>query len=470
MAGTGREKGNTKGKGKRLAPMDTVDENQSSPKKARGSPPAQAGGENRKQTKPSKKSTSPASSGSGSGTSSGKAPERKFSVVILEGINKEAFDNPIKLKAELVKNKACVALCDIKPGRNNTLILSPKDLDSFQKLTQQWRTSEYLGNIKPRLPRDQAKPVYAAIAKNVPLALDQDVLEKELRAQGFPGAKTTRFQKKQENGTSRAMKVVKIDLGRQSELDLIVDNGFKLGYLQIKCEKFTNKSSNQCFKCQQWGHSHQSCPNSAACRWCAGPHDSRVCPNVDGLKKCANCKGGHPSHWSGCPARIQKKNTPTPKQPQHPKPNPNQGKPAPTAWAKPPNSENQPDTSTPNPAPKLPGSPTALENFAQMLYDTLYHVLYLLDRCPDKPITRLTLKGIIATSIEAGLGTSMLDTFREPPSWTQDLSNRLVNVEKSPALEESQSNHSQESILRNDLSVSMSSSSSFDQLSTTANP
>lgn len=43
----------------------------------------------------------------------------------------------------------------------------------------------------------------------------------------------------------------------------------------------------RCFKCQQYYHKSENCPNKEVCEYCTGEHHIKECPKS--IKKCANC-------------------------------------------------------------------------------------------------------------------------------------------------------------------------------------
>ena len=75
------------------------------------------------------------------------------------------------------------------------------------------------------------------------------------------------------------------------------------------CEFYERKARpQQCFYCQQYGHSREDCPASTpACAHCAGNHEIADCTikNQSGVRtsRCAVCRGGHRSFDKTCPVR-----------------------------------------------------------------------------------------------------------------------------------------------------------------------
>jgi hypothetical protein len=66
----------------------------------------------------------------------------------------------------------------------------------------------------------------------------------------------------------------------------------------------------QCSQCQRFGHSRTFCTRKPSCRFCAGDHNIKECPNLrqdlnykesNPNRRCANCNGCHSSRYLGCP-------------------------------------------------------------------------------------------------------------------------------------------------------------------------
>ena len=343
-------------------------------------------------------------------------PPRK-PVVILEGIKQICFDNPLKLDRELKAHNPLIKKCSLKPGRNNTLIVCPDEPGDINKLLEDWTSHPELGEIKPRLPA-QKKPLdEQIIIKNVPTGLSEEEIAEALSEQGYTVAEVIRFRKRNQlvEGAFIVMKVCKISIADAEQAARILEQGFKLGYLQISCERYQVKQSEQCFNCQRFGHDHTRCKATPSCRWCSGSHDSRTCPDKDGLKKCSNCKGGHPSHYSGCPARSKyqelKNPTPTPSM-----------TPATTSENRTPSK-----TTKPTPTPSKPATPPTPrlacphKDVSAKVANTLMYILYDYAQILGLPIDTTILKALISEGFNRCWGTN----FRVESKPTQTLSEDL---------------------------------------------
>lgn len=95
---------------------------------------------------------------------------------------------------------------------------------------------------------------------------------------------------------------VKITLCNKDDMNYILDNNLKLGYLSFVVKKFEDNKPRimRCFRCQKFNHFAIACPNSLTCLRCSGNHRHTNCPNT--VLKCANCDGPHATVDPSCPA------------------------------------------------------------------------------------------------------------------------------------------------------------------------
>ena len=63
----------------------------------------------------------------------------------------------------------------------------------------------------------------------------------------------------------------------------------------------------QCFKCQAYSHIGPQCHSKEKCGWCAGPHNTRSCPNTkdETTRRCSNCSGSHTAWSKSCEMRLK---------------------------------------------------------------------------------------------------------------------------------------------------------------------
>ncbi|KAG8237370.1 hypothetical protein J437_LFUL017439 [Ladona fulva] len=79
--------------------------------------------------------------------------------------------------------------------------------------------------------------------------------------------------------------------------------------LKIRIEKHRPpKGPPQCHRCQLFGHTDKACHMPPRCVKCGGNHLTADCKKEDGeAVVCANCKGGHPASYRGCPVYAKLK-------------------------------------------------------------------------------------------------------------------------------------------------------------------
>ncbi|KAG8240160.1 hypothetical protein J437_LFUL019277 [Ladona fulva] len=83
--------------------------------------------------------------------------------------------------------------------------------------------------------------------------------------------------------------------------------------LKIRIEKHRPpKGPPQCHRCQLFGHTDKACHMPPRCVKCGRNHLTAECKKEAGeAAVCANCKGGHPASYRGCPvyAKLKQKLT-----------------------------------------------------------------------------------------------------------------------------------------------------------------
>ena len=110
-----------------------------------------------------------------------------------------------------------------------------------------------------------------------------------------------RIIKKKCNTPLRVIKAIISD--KTSYEKLINDGNILLGYTSLKVSpwNFSNQT-NQCFKCQKFGHNSLNCSNETKCLKCIGNHHFKECKLTENDPLvCANCKGNHAACSKLCP-------------------------------------------------------------------------------------------------------------------------------------------------------------------------
>ncbi|GBN28365.1 Nucleic-acid-binding protein from transposon X-element [Araneus ventricosus] len=165
-----------------------------------------------------------------------------------------------------------------------------------------------------QIDSDPIKPI-KVVVKGLGINADMEEMKIELTQLGYSVHKINQFKKFR---TKESINVYQIQLLKTPNVQEIYQLT-ELMYMRISVEKFINKTVRQCYKCQTWQHTASNCKLIPKYVVCAGPHESKECPNKkvesDEQKipvKCANCDGPHTASYKGCPKypRIDKKITP----------------------------------------------------------------------------------------------------------------------------------------------------------------
>ena len=104
-----------------------------------------------------------------------------------------------------------------------------------------------------------------------------------------------------------------LGLSTEQEARKAIRNRLQIGGQSIRVEAFNStKPSEQCLRCQQFGHTQSRCSKEARCKYCAGlhairDHKCRICkegskgiPCAHTIIKCTNCKKEHQADSKIC--------------------------------------------------------------------------------------------------------------------------------------------------------------------------
>lgn len=104
---------------------------------------------------------------------------------------------------------------------------------------------------------------------------------------------------------------VKIGFRSKEMFDKMIKKGVIVSGKILKTSEFLNtKPTDQCIKCQKFGHFSTTCKRQFwTCNFCAGNHETRLhscsickskesCPHLP--PKCVNCNGAHKSNDQNC--------------------------------------------------------------------------------------------------------------------------------------------------------------------------
>ncbi|XP_044779755.1 uncharacterized protein LOC123327409 [Drosophila simulans] len=89
----------------------------------------------------------------------------------------------------------------------------------------------------------------------------------------------------------------------QRRPDIIVAKFILSPYLHLQSKKNRTREPVQCYRCQGYRHTKNSCMRPPKCMKCAGDHLSSCCTKPRTTPAtCVNCSGEHISAYKGCPA------------------------------------------------------------------------------------------------------------------------------------------------------------------------
>lgn len=128
---------------------------------------------------------------------------------------------------------------------------------------------------------------FSVVIKNVLTEITENEILSELKLKFNSVKKVTRLLK---NGSPIPVVAVEFSGAHPIENILQIDT---LCHLKVKVEKRKRHYGPlQCVRCQDYGHSKNSCNRKVTCAHCAGNHSSSVCKSSS-VPVCINCKGNH---------------------------------------------------------------------------------------------------------------------------------------------------------------------------------
>ena len=180
---------------------------------------------------------------------------------------------------------------------------TPRDVIILQNET---KMKACLGkNLKISLPKanqnkDKSKTL---VVKGVPTEFTNDEFKQVLDHNKIKHAKAERMKSKRDG---RMLQMFQIELSDPAEAEAIISSKITCPQTGIifKVEEFRAPISvQQCYNCQNSGHSAKNCKAKIKCVICGEGHSHKGCPNREKQQpKCANCKGPHVANYKGCPA------------------------------------------------------------------------------------------------------------------------------------------------------------------------
>ncbi len=146
-------------------------------------------------------------------------------------------------------------------------------------------------------------------AEGLQLLKDEvETFNKEFKLASLPQWLTTEANRKSKRHASAVL-----SFKTEEEARKAIRKRLQIGGVSIKIAAFkTCKPTNQCIKCQTFGHQANNCTKEVRCRICAGlhktvEHQCRLCRTgekgkkcVHTIVKCVNCRGEHEADSQSC--------------------------------------------------------------------------------------------------------------------------------------------------------------------------
>jgi len=100
--------------------------------------------------------------------------------------------------------------------------------------------------------------------------------------------------------------MVRVLTKSQETIDDLLTNGAMIYWKRHRVEpsQTTQPQPIRCEKCQTYNeHTTAKCTKQPKCGFCAGPHNTRQCTNLQEQPKCSQCNEPHPTYSYKCKAK-----------------------------------------------------------------------------------------------------------------------------------------------------------------------
>jgi hypothetical protein len=137
-----------------------------------------------------------------------------------------------------------------------------------------------------------------------------DLLKEEIKTFNGIEPLAVNWLSSSQNRQNKMHASIVIALDSEETAQKVIKNRLFIAGKSVRTAKFEFKTSEQCLKCQQFGHTTFSCKNLAVCQFCALNHPTRlhtckICNIVGEICihtniKCSNCNGKHTASSKEC--------------------------------------------------------------------------------------------------------------------------------------------------------------------------
>lgn len=177
---------------------------------------------------------------------------------------------------------------------SNILRINVSEEEDYKQLTKFYT----INNLKYHTFQNPSDKPLSVVIKNVPLCLSTEEIKNELK--DFPIIKITRLI----NKDKKPLPICAVDLTSNDDAKEIFKVN-ELYYTIVKVETRRKTSVQQCFRCQNFGHTRNYCHLSPRCVKCTDNHLTSECQKRQNDPPiCANCGEHHPANFRGCSSYL----------------------------------------------------------------------------------------------------------------------------------------------------------------------
>ena len=218
--------------------------------------------------------------------------------LIVKGIDPK-YNSQLRIMNELRQYHPSLRVFQLKQSQNGWIFIgdTPKD---FAILQSEPKMQQVFGkNVQVSLPKSyhsaDATKGKVLVFKGVSANVTIDDFKELLEFNKITVAEAERTTSKRSGGDLPYIKI-KCDDPKQAEALILQGFICQKTSIILKVEKFrTTPSTQQCCKCQGFGHKAPNCTQKPKCVVCGEAHSHKNCPNKDKRKP-------HVANYKGCPA------------------------------------------------------------------------------------------------------------------------------------------------------------------------
>lgn len=183
---------------------------------------------------------------------------------------------------------------NFKSGRG-TISIYTTTSDDFTTIQEKLKTKQYeFHTFSPKQDR-----IKRLVIKGISCEFTPTEVEEDLKKMGLDLIKVTNMFKAKKAPSNMFL----VSFPKTTQLNTVLkSNKFKyICYQRVQWCKYIPPLTNQCHRCQRFGHSSSNCNHNHRCIKCTVNHGAEKCPKQEDEKpKCINCNGEHPANYRKC--------------------------------------------------------------------------------------------------------------------------------------------------------------------------